>query len=81
MEFYEWWSKNSVELHESYSKSDMEWIAELAWKFQAARLAAVERERDELKKLVRQYLGCLDHLYPYFCDEQETALREAVGKR
>jgi len=30
-EFREWWKTNAVDLNESYSKADMEWIAEKAW--------------------------------------------------
>jgi len=29
--FREWWEENAVDLNESYSKADMEWIAEKAW--------------------------------------------------
>lgn len=31
MTFEEWWKENAVDLNESYSKQDMEWIAEMAW--------------------------------------------------
>ena len=31
MAFYKWLKENTVELNESYSKTDMEWFAELAW--------------------------------------------------
>jgi len=32
MTFRNWWKENAVELDDNYSKMDMEWIAEIAWK-------------------------------------------------
>uniref|UniRef100_A0A6M3KVA8 Uncharacterized protein n=1 Tax=viral metagenome TaxID=1070528 RepID=A0A6M3KVA8_9ZZZZ len=50
MTFNEWWRKNSVDLHDSYSKGDMEWIAELAWK--AAVIMEKEGSTGTITRLV-----------------------------
>ena len=41
MTFQEWWKENAVELNESYSKQDMEWIAEKAWGYISAKQRAI----------------------------------------
>jgi len=54
MTFQDWWKDNAVELDDIYSKSDMEWIAELAWD-------AAETELRDLIQKANNYLsggGC-----------------------
>lgn len=74
MNFEDWWKEHMVELNEDYSKTDMEWIAGLAWKAMHSNFSDLI---DAAEKLIEKIDEIEDPCRGY---HEFTMLRKAISK-